>query len=106
MSIKAQWMSRGLCKCTITISSRILYASFIRQFRLFFLFYRPVFILGYVQFLVCILIHQVFMKPGDCLFYESASVIHGRPLPLKGEFMANIFAHTKPLDWNFQMPNY
>jgi prolyl 4-hydroxylase len=46
------------------------------------------------------------MKPGDCVFYESSSIIHGRPLPLRGEYMANVFAHTKPKEWDFQMPNY
>jgi len=43
--------------------------------------------------------HIVMMKPGDVVFYESAACIHGRPLPMNGEYMANIFAHTKPIDW-------
>jgi len=46
--------------------------------------------------------HNVFMKPGDCVFYESAVVIHGRPLALKGKYMANVFAHTKPNDWDYE----
>jgi prolyl 4-hydroxylase len=28
--------------------------------------------------------HNITMKPGDIIYYESATVIHGRPFPLKG----------------------
>lgn len=42
-------------------------------------------------------LHQVVMKPGEMLFYESARLPHGRTLPLDGEYFANIFTHTKPL---------
>jgi len=45
--------------------------------------------------------YVVFMKPGDVILYESAVAIHGRPFPLKGKFMANIFAHTKPKGWDY-----
>jgi hypothetical protein len=34
---------------------------------------------------------NVTMMPGDMVMYESHSVLHGRPFPLKGRFMANIF---------------
>jgi hypothetical protein len=30
---------------------------------------------------------------GDMVLYESHSVIHGRPFPLKGRYYANIFIH-------------
>lgn len=40
---------------------------------------------------------NVTMEPGDMVMYESHSVIHGRPFPLKGRFMANIFIRTLPL---------
>ena len=30
------------------------------------------------------------------LLYESHSVIHGRPFPLKGRYFANIFIHFEP----------
>lgn len=30
------------------------------------------------------------------VLYESHSVIHGRPFPLKGRFVANIFIHFEP----------
>lgn len=36
------------------------------------------------------------MKPGDLVLYESHSIIHGRPFPLKGRFFANIFIHFEP----------
>ena len=35
--------------------------------------------------------YNVTMEPGDMVLYESHSVLHGRPYPLKGRFMANIF---------------
>lgn len=33
---------------------------------------------------------------GDLVLYESHSVIHGRPFPLRGKFFANIFVHFEP----------
>jgi prolyl 4-hydroxylase len=42
--------------------------------------------------------HNVTMAPGDLVLYESHSVIHGRPFPLKGKFFANIFVHFEPLN--------
>ena len=33
---------------------------------------------------------NVTMEPGDMVLYESHSVIHGRPFPLKGKYMANV----------------
>ena len=36
------------------------------------------------------------MEPGDMVLYESHSVLHGRPFPLKGKFFANIFIHFEP----------
>lgn len=39
--------------------------------------------------------HNVTMEPGDMVLYESHSVIHGRPFPLKG-WVANIFVHFEP----------
>merc|ERR1719203_895398 len=40
--------------------------------------------------------YNVTIKPGDMLLYESHSVIHGRPFPLKGRYFANIFIHFEP----------
>jgi len=39
---------------------------------------------------------NVTMEPGDMVLYESHSVLHGRPFPLKGRFVANIFIHFEP----------
>jgi len=36
------------------------------------------------------------MNPGDMVLYESGSLIHARPFPMKGRFMANIFIHFEP----------
>lgn len=30
------------------------------------------------------------------VLYESRTVIHGRPYPLKGQFLANMFVHFEP----------
>uniref|UniRef100_A0A7S3QBB7 Fe2OG dioxygenase domain-containing protein n=1 Tax=Chaetoceros debilis TaxID=122233 RepID=A0A7S3QBB7_9STRA len=40
--------------------------------------------------------HNVTMEPGDMVLYESHSVLHGRPFPMKGRFYANIFIHFEP----------
>jgi hypothetical protein len=40
---------------------------------------------------------NVTMVPGDLVLYESHSILHGRPFPLKGRFMANVFVHFEPL---------
>ncbi|KAL7432610.1 hypothetical protein ACHAXH_001811 [Discostella pseudostelligera] len=42
------------------------------------------------------LAYNVTMKPGDMVLYESHSLIHGRPFPLKGKYFANIFIHFNP----------
>merc|ERR1712176_1168389 len=39
---------------------------------------------------------NVTMEPGDMVLYESHSVLHGRPFPLKGRYYANIFIHFEP----------
>jgi len=41
--------------------------------------------------------HNVTMEPGDMVLYESHSVLHGRPFPMKGRFFANIFIHFEPV---------
>ncbi|CAB9529888.1 Ankyrin Repeat [Seminavis robusta] len=40
--------------------------------------------------------HNVTLHPGDMLLFESHSVVHGRPFPLKGKFYAMIFIHFEP----------
>ena len=39
---------------------------------------------------------NVTVEPGEMILYESHSVLHGRPFPLKGRFMANLFIHFEP----------
>jgi prolyl 4-hydroxylase len=40
---------------------------------------------------------NVTMQPGDMVLYESHSLIHARPFPLKGRFFANTFVHFEPM---------
>jgi prolyl 4-hydroxylase len=40
--------------------------------------------------------YNITMEPGDMVLYESHSLLHGRPFPLKGRFYANIFIHFEP----------
>lgn len=39
---------------------------------------------------------QVYLKPGEMLWYESARLVHGRQRPFKGAFFDNLFLHYKP----------
>jgi prolyl 4-hydroxylase len=41
--------------------------------------------------------HNLTMEPGEMLLYESHSILHGRPFPLKGKYFANIFVHFEPI---------
>jgi len=41
---------------------------------------------------------NITMEPGDMIFYESHSLIHGRPFPLRGRYFANVFIHFEPFD--------
>jgi prolyl 4-hydroxylase len=43
--------------------------------------------------------HSVILKPGDVVFYESGTLIHGRPSPLNGNSFANVFCHCKPVNY-------
>ena len=40
--------------------------------------------------------HELTLKPGEVLYYESAKLLHGRPIPLNGKSFANIFCHFMP----------
>eukprot|EP00349_Pseudokeronopsis_sp_Brazil_P001488 CAMPEP_0202960736 /NCGR_PEP_ID=MMETSP1396-20130829/4886_1 /ASSEMBLY_ACC=CAM_ASM_000872 /TAXON_ID= /ORGANISM="Pseudokeronopsis sp., Strain Brazil" /LENGTH=354 /DNA_ID=CAMNT_0049680143 /DNA_START=206 /DNA_END=1270 /DNA_ORIENTATION=+ len=42
--------------------------------------------------------YNVTMEPGDIVLYESSTVLHGRPFPLKGRYYANVFVHFEPID--------
>jgi len=41
--------------------------------------------------------YNVTMEPGDMVLYESHSVLHGRPFPMKGRYYANVFIHFEPV---------
>lgn len=43
--------------------------------------------------------HQILMAPGEMIFYESARLKHGRPIPLEGNAFANVFCHFTPSDY-------
>lgn len=42
--------------------------------------------------------YNVTLAPGEVALYESSTIIHGRPYPLRGKFFANIFIHFIPVD--------
>jgi len=47
--------------------------------------------------------HQVFLKPGEMVWYESARLVHGRMDQFKGKYFDNIFIHYMPLgEWYSQ----
>jgi hypothetical protein len=40
--------------------------------------------------------HEVILKPGDMLFYESSKCFHGRPKKFIGSWYSSIFVHYYP----------
>jgi prolyl 4-hydroxylase len=42
--------------------------------------------------------YNVTMEPGDMVLYESHTVLHGRPFPMKGKYFANVFVHFIPVN--------
>ena len=40
--------------------------------------------------------HEITLRPGEVIYYESAKLLHGRPQPLEGKSFANIFCHFMP----------
>eukprot|EP00903_Cladosiphon_okamuranus_P005880 g5816.t1 len=46
---------------------------------------------------------NLYIEPGEIIFYESASVIHGRPEAFQGDRFANIFVHFTPVEgWDIK----
>lgn len=41
------------------------------------------------------------LKPGQLFFYESAKLVHGRPVKLQGDYSAHIFVHFRPQGWSY-----
>jgi hypothetical protein len=51
-------------------------------------------------------LHAVNLQPGQMLFYESASCLHGRRKIFHGKYYGSIFLHYQPVDrsiWNFNL---
>lgn len=42
--------------------------------------------------------YNVTLAPGEVALYESSTIVHGRPYPLRGNFFANVFVHFIPVD--------
>lgn len=42
--------------------------------------------------------HRVDLAPGELLLYESAHIVHGRPVPLNGRYYAGLFIHYQPAE--------
>lgn len=40
--------------------------------------------------------HDIVLRPGELVLYESLRLLHGRPQPLRGDFYAGVFAHFQP----------
>jgi len=40
--------------------------------------------------------HDVVLRPGEMVLYESRRLLHGRPQPLRGDFYAGVFVHFRP----------
>ena len=40
--------------------------------------------------------HEVILRPGEMIWYESARLIHSRQRPLRGQHYDNVFIHYKP----------
>ena len=49
--------------------------------------------------------HEVFLEPGEMVFYESDILEHGRMYPLKGKSYANLFVHFKPPNHKYIIPS-
>ena len=37
--------------------------------------------------------HEVFLRPGEMVLYESAVLSHGRIKPFNGDYYSNLFVH-------------
>eukprot|EP00928_Gymnodinium_smaydae_P078353 TRINITY_DN6222_c1_g2_i1.p1 TRINITY_DN6222_c1_g2~~TRINITY_DN6222_c1_g2_i1.p1 ORF type:complete len:744 (-),score=142.00 TRINITY_DN6222_c1_g2_i1:141-2372(-) len=48
-------------------------------------------------------VEQAVQQPGDVVFYEGASGMHGRPRPLDGEEFVSIYFHWRPKDWKARL---
>ena len=44
-------------------------------------------------------LHEITLRPGEMVWYESARLLHGRPEPLAGDYYDNLFIHFSPTHW-------
>jgi len=44
--------------------------------------------------------NEVYLTPGDLLFYESAKCLHGRPKIFTGSWYTSVFVHYYPQGWD------
>lgn len=47
-------------------------------------------------------LHNVTIKPGQTILYESARLAHGRPFPLVGDEYVSAFIHFSPSSWSIE----
>lgn len=46
--------------------------------------------------------NQVYLEPGDVLFYESSKCFHGRPQTFVGSYYASLFMHYRPVGYEME----
>lgn len=46
--------------------------------------------------------HQVYAEIGEIILYESATCMHGRPTPFKGNYFRNFYTHYRLADYIYQ----
>mmetsp|Transcript_32418 Transcript_32418/g.82278 ORF Transcript_32418/g.82278 Transcript_32418/m.82278 type:complete len:185 (-) Transcript_32418:282-836(-) len=44
--------------------------------------------------------HELFLEPGDMLFYESSKIMHRRPRRFEGSWYSSMFLHYQPVGWD------
>jgi len=51
-------------------------------------------------------LHEVLLKPGEMIWYESAKLVHGRAEPLNGSYFENLFVHYMPRGGQWYKTDY
>lgn len=51
-------------------------------------------------------LHNIFLKPGEMIWYESAKLVHARAVPLNGSYFENIFVHYMPRAQQWYQSDY
>lgn len=50
--------------------------------------------------------HEVVLRPGQLLFYESAKLSHGRPSTFTGNWYTSVFLHYRPRAWTTRRDDF